>query len=277
MFAPVVAWNAAHGWVSFVKQGSRAGDWQPATAVTHLTELIGGQAGLVTPLLFVLFVAGVVWAVRVRTPATVLLAAFTIVPAAVFLEHALGDRVQANWPAVLMPAAALAAAAMPGFRRWLRPAVGLGFAVTALVCIQGAAAPFALFRALDPTLIRTGGWQSLAEQVAGIARTEHAAFVAADNYGQAAVLARLLPPGIPVVGVDARWSLFDLPPANIAGRTGLLLHSDRRPGSPDPGGWSALDRIASPVRERGGVVAETYGLYRATAAVDRPALPRRPD
>ena len=43
-----------------------------------------------------------------------LLAALTLPGAAVFVQHALGDRVQGNWPAILYPAAAVAAAGLGG-------------------------------------------------------------------------------------------------------------------------------------------------------------------
>ncbi|WP_264812784.1 glycosyltransferase family 39 protein, partial [Gluconacetobacter sacchari] len=33
LFLPVIGWNHAHHWASFVRQGGRAGDWQPARAV----------------------------------------------------------------------------------------------------------------------------------------------------------------------------------------------------------------------------------------------------
>ncbi len=49
LFAPVLAWNALHGWASFAKQGGRTGDWQPARALGFLAELAGGQIGLATP------------------------------------------------------------------------------------------------------------------------------------------------------------------------------------------------------------------------------------
>jgi hypothetical protein len=194
-----------------------------------------------------------------------LLAALTVPGAAVFLQHALGDRVQANWPAILYPAASIAAVAYAG--RWWRPAAGLGFALTALVYVQAAAAPLRLPRALDVTLIRLGGWDGLVQQVAA----QNAGFVAADNYGLAAILAHGLHG--PVVGAEPRWDLFALPRAAIAGQTGLLVRSARRAGAPDPMPWQSITRIGTLVRARNGVVAETYELYRVVAAADMVRLP----
>lgn len=42
---PVIWWNAAHGWVSFLKQGGRTGDWHPAKILTYFGELLGGRSG----------------------------------------------------------------------------------------------------------------------------------------------------------------------------------------------------------------------------------------
>ena len=266
-FAPVLGWNAAHGWASFVKQGGRAGDWDAGQAWRHVAELVAGQLGLATPLVAILCAAGVWMAVRRcrGEGAAALLAAMTMPGVVVFLQHALGDRVQANWPAVLYPAAAIAAAAYAG--RWWRLAVGLGLAVTALVYAQATTALLPLPRKWDPTLIRLGGWDELVTQVGA----RHAGFVAADNYGLAAILARGLP-GI-VTGVEPRWREFDLPRLALGGQVGLLVRSRRRAGPPDATPWLSITPAGSIERSRAGTVAETYDLYRVVAAADMVALP----
>jgi len=246
----------------------------------------GGQIGLATPLVALLCVAGAAAAVRrLRDPAWGLLAAFTVVPALVFVEHALGDRVQANWPAILYPAAAIAAARLDGaWPRLVRPAVALGLAMTLLVRAQGGAAPLTPPRRLDPTLMQLGGWDGFAAEVAARAAAEHAAFVAADNYGDASELARLLPSAgpvpLPVIGVEARWVFFNLPAGApiMAGRTGLLVRSARRAGPPDPAPWRTVEDLGEIPRARDGLVAATYRLYRVTGRIGSDAasaaLPR---
>jgi 4-amino-4-deoxy-L-arabinose transferase-like glycosyltransferase len=283
VFAPVVAWNAAHGWVSFAKQAGRGEAAGVVRALGFLGELVAGQVGLATPIIAALFAAGVALAMRGgwrRQPGWVLLAGFSVFPALVFLQHALGARVQANWPGVIYPAAAIAACGLgAAWQRWVRPGVVLGFALTGAVWVQGALAPLPLPMRLDPTLLRLGGWPALADSVAAAAAREGASFVASDNYGHAALLARLLPDGLDVVGLEGRWGLFRLPDARAAngGQTGLLLRSARRADPPIAGDWDGLAEIGTLDRSRDGMVAEGFRLYRGTLrATGQPAaqMPR---
>ncbi len=310
VLAPDLAWNAAHGWASLARQGGRTADWHPARAAGFLGELLGGQVGLATPGVFAVCAMGV-WraARRWREPGCALLACLVLVPAAVFVQHALGDRVQANWPAILYPAAAVAAAGLAP-RLW-RAAVALGLVLAAPVYLQAAVAPFALPLRLDVTLARMGGWDGLARAVsehavagqavagpvveehavaanrvaacggggdAAVARGQGDAFVAADEYGLAAQLAwHAAPGGLPVVGAEPRWALFALPAAPIGGCRGLLLRSVRRAGPPDPALWDDVRPLGEVVRARRGVTAEAYRLYRVTARAglaDAVTLPR---
>jgi 4-amino-4-deoxy-L-arabinose transferase-like glycosyltransferase len=269
-FAPVLVWNAHHGWIGLAKQAGRVGVWEPGRALGYLAELVGGQIGFATPGIALLCGAGLWLAVRrawLRDEGFILLAALTVPAVLVFLQHALGDRVQANWPSILYPQAVLAAACLgAGWQRFMRPSITLGFGLTALIWLQAIAAPLPLPMRLDPTLLRLGGWESLAGQIDAIATREHADFVASDNYGHAALMSRLLSPDRPVLGAEGRWALFDLPDAHalIAGHTGLLLRSARRDDRPDAANWSEITPLATLDRGRGGMVAEGFRLYRVT-------------
>jgi hypothetical protein len=230
--------------------------------------LLGGQIGLATPLLAVMFGAGFAAALRragTRDPGWTLLAALLAVPSLVFLQHALGDRVQANWPSLLYPQAAIAAAGLAGgWRRLRAPAVGLGFMLTGLVWMQAIWAPVRLPVPWDITLLRLAGWDGMAQDIAAKARAEGAGYVVADNYGLAAELAWHLPPDISVLALDTRWRWFDLPDAMgfAAGRTGLMVRSDRLADQPHRTDFEHLERIGLVDRTRGGMVAERVRLYR---------------
>jgi len=268
VFAPVMLWNWEHGWASFVKQGGRTGNWDPGAALRHLSELLGGQVGLATPLVFVMLAVGTWASVRraaVRDPAWSLLAALTVPGLLVFLQHAVGDRVQANWPAIAYPAAAVCAAGL-GWRLW-RPAAALGLAITALVYLQAAAAPFPLPRRLDPMLIRLGGWDGVSRDLEALRQEQGAAWVASEAYGPASLLAWRAPLGVPVLGAGDRWTLFRLPQPGTVG-PGLLLVSQRRSEPPDPEFWLTVRQVGQVVRTRGstpdGVEAERFRVYLVT-------------
>lgn len=273
--APVLAWNAGHGWASVLRQGGRVADWAPSRAGQFLLELVGGQAGLATPWVLLLFVAGA-WhaARRWREPGPALCAALVLPGAAVFLQHALGDRVQANWVAVLYPGCALAASVA---RRW-RGAAAVGLALTGMVYLQATLAPFQLPRGLDPSL-RLAGWDALARDAAA----HDGAFLASEEYDTAALLA-WSGTGREVLGVEPRWRFFELPifelPPAEPGRTGLLLVRARRTEPPDPALWQSAKQVGTLARRRDGVEAEAFRLYRVVPRPGAPAVrlpqPSRP-
>ncbi|MBW6397645.1 glycosyltransferase family 39 protein [Roseomonas sp. HJA6] len=285
VFAPVVLWNATHDWASFAKQGGRAGDWQPGQALRFIGELIGGQAGLATPLVFVLCVAGMGAAAwrwwKTRDGAALLVAVLTVPGAAIFLWQATGSRVQGNWPAILYPAAAIGAAALLTAPAWLRlrwPALILGGVMSAVVYVQALAAPFPLPRRSDPTLARLGGWPDFLRDVDAAMTREGARFVAAEEYGLASALAFGLPRGRIVVAMDPRWRYFSLP-APEPGVTGLLVRSERRGEGPPlwPGAQPLPEGEDRLVRHRNGIEAEAYRLHRVTTGAGQPPaalLPR---
>jgi 4-amino-4-deoxy-L-arabinose transferase-like glycosyltransferase len=261
---PVLWWNACHGWVSFLRQGGRAGNWSPERAPQFLLELFGGQIALATPLIFLLCAAGMALAARSAwrrwDPAWSLLAILTLFPVLVFVQHAIGDRVQSNWPAIIYPAAVIAAAGLSArfWRRLRLPAIALGLLITGAVYVQAAFMPLALPAKLDPIALQMSGWRGLAAAVADARRATAASFVAADNYGLAAELARHLPADVPVIAIGPRWSSFSLPAAAVDGMSGLLVQSEHH-ATPI---WSAAEVMGTVTRESRGVLVERYRLYR---------------
>jgi len=264
LFAPVLCWNEAHAWAGIVKQGARVDDWRPARAIGFLIELVGGQIGLATPLVWVLCMGGLgvairrVW--RLRDPAWSLLLSLSLPPIAVFLQHAIGDRVQGNWPAIIYPALALAAGGMAVRDRWWIGASALGFAITAVVYGQAATGVVRLPPRLDPIAMRLAGWDGLAVQVEAARIATGADFVAADGYAVDSELAWWLP-GDRVVGTDKRWRLFALPRTDIGGKVGLLVTSRREPDAAAE--WGQIAPVAS--ANRSGSGGSAFFLYRIAA------------
>jgi 4-amino-4-deoxy-L-arabinose transferase-like glycosyltransferase len=264
IFAPNLWWNGVHGWASYLKQGGRVAHFQPARALQFLGELIGGQIALFTPIIFGLAALGTWRLGRSPSAAAHLLVWLTVVPGVVFLEHVISGRVQPNWTAIIYPSACLAAAALPmaDLRRWLAPALGLGFALTAIVYAQTLAAPFPLRAGADPTALQMRGFAQLASQAAA----RHPSFLTSDDYATAAVLAYYAPKTIKVAGFDARWHYFGFPRAGLENRTGILV--TRRDGTP------CAAEIATVTRSRDGQPIQTYRLCRFTAPASGVLLPR---
>lgn len=116
--APHLAWEVHHGFETFVFQFRRVG-------ASHMTlrfvgELLAAQVALATPFIFILMGAGL-WRATRRDDPCFMLAVLVWTAMVYFLQHALHDRVQGNWPCFLYPALAVLAASAfrhDGLRRW---------------------------------------------------------------------------------------------------------------------------------------------------------------
>jgi 4-amino-4-deoxy-L-arabinose transferase-like glycosyltransferase len=275
LFLPTILWNAEHDWAGFLRQGGRVADWQPARAVQFLAELVGGQIGLVTPGIFVLFTAGIVMAVRVtvrsRAPAWTLLAALSLPAILVFVEHAVGDRVEGNWPAVLYPTAAVAASGLTGqqWRRWTLPSCGLGFAIAVVLYGHVLVGWPAVSGGRDPVARQLFGWTDLAARAEGARQTAYAEFIAAEPYGTAAELAWALPAGVTVVGTGARWALTTLNPAATGDQYGVLIRPVRYGDALNPDEWSDVKRLPGIARTGENGEIERYAVFLVRSADGR--------
>jgi 4-amino-4-deoxy-L-arabinose transferase-like glycosyltransferase len=274
VFLPVMVWNAQNGWAGFLRQGGRVSDWRPERAAGFLAELVGGQIGLATPGIFILFAVGIAMAIRMtaraRKPEWTLLAAMSVPPVLVFLQHAAGDRVQGNWPAVLYPAASVAAAGLtaPGWRHWIWPSCGLGFAVTAALyaCVITEWPPSPGGR--DPVARQLFGWNALARRVDAAGKESGATFIAAEPYGIAAELAWALPPDVDVAGTGSQWERTSLPRMHAGPGLGLLIRPERY-GPPDPVEWPGAVPMPVIARTASGVDIDRYGVFLVRNANDR--------
>ncbi len=239
LFGPVVAWNASHDWASFAFQLRHGLGPARGSPAGREIELIGGQAGLVSPILFVLLATAVGRAAgRPRAgregaadeaSATIRALALTAaVTFGVFVVSALRRPVEANWPAPAYVPAAVVLAVMavrvpipsrPG--RWLRAGFWLGGVLVALVYAQ-ALGGFLPIRARRDPVSRALGWREMAAQVDGaVAVLEggrggigRRVWIGTQRYQEAAELAFELPghPRVFVVSVDRRPSQYDVWP-----------------------------------------------------------------
>ena len=107
VFSPVILWNWQHHWISFayqLQQGFSPKKREIIQIILKLLEYLGGQAGVITPFLFIAFiiysVKGIVLSIRQKIPSYLYLAILSW-PVLLFfgLSTALGKVAEANWPA----------------------------------------------------------------------------------------------------------------------------------------------------------------------------------
>jgi hypothetical protein len=120
----------------------------------------------------------------------------------------------------------------------------------------------------DPIALRLAGWDTLAVEVNAVREQADGTFVASDQYGVAAELARALPRGVAVVGVEPRWALFDLPTAPVAGQVGILVRSAGGGDDVNRTLWSSVVEIGSVERRSGTDTVEAFRLYRVVGAAN---------
>jgi hypothetical protein len=225
VFLPNLAWQAAHGWMTFAFQFGRVAEghltWR------YLAEFAGAQLALATPLILVLAVIGL-WRARRPGDGRFLLFVLVAVPLLFFLQHALHDRVQGNWPCFLYPLLAVLAADATGSRaapRWLV----LAAAPAALVMLLAAYAQAAFTivpLANDPAArLLARGFPAAAQDLAE-ARPQA---VLTTDYETTALL-RHYQPGLRVIQVNEPWRYDWAPvpaPSSLEGQVVYFVEKRR--------------------------------------------------
>lgn len=288
VLAPNLWWNATHDWASFAFQlGHGLGAPKKTGALAVLNRelnLVGGQAGLASPILFVLL-AGAVWrGLRQRSDAVVrLLATVSVAVFLFFAWSATRKNVEANWPAsAWLPAILLLAVeASHGARRaWMRRGLYLGAALVVLVYVDAATllAPRLGLRPRRDPVSQAFGWDEVAAGVQEAIRSAqtvrrgaappHRVWVAADRYQDAAQLAWALQrAGADTIGVfatnlDSRPNQYDYWPLfsqrAVAGDA-LVLILDETTGT-EPFPIATLAPYFTSADEGPPVVRSAYGL-----------------
>ena len=221
VFLPVLWWNAHNGWISFGFQLNHGLGVAKGSALSRELNLLGGQAGLATPIVLVML-AIAVWQ-SVRRPASdlhYLLAIVALTCAGLFVFSALRRPVEANWPALAyVPAIPLLALTdwKSAGRKWLWWGIALAGVVSAVIYAQSVYPILPLRASRDP-VARSAGWTQLADSVevarrALLVDSAHV-WVAADRYQDASELAFHLPdhPVAFSTNLSGRSNQYDLWP-----------------------------------------------------------------
>ncbi|HKN65114.1 MAG TPA: glycosyltransferase family 39 protein [Gemmatimonadaceae bacterium] len=226
IFLPVLRWNAAHDWVSFgfqVHHGLATPARRDLLApLKRLGDMIGGQAGLVSPILFVLCAVAVSRGLRrVSSDAAFVLAMIAAFSFLFFCYSATRQRVEANWPAPAYIAAIPLLAALAGgvrLERWLRAGIWLAAVLSAVIYLHAAFEILPIPPRKDP-LARAAGWRDLAVALGAAAGRASStdrvpSWIAADRYQDASEVAFHLPnhPMTFSLNLSGRSNQFDLWP-----------------------------------------------------------------
>ncbi len=275
LFAPVILWNADHGWVSFIKQMGRARiqDFRPV----FIAELIPTQIAFATPLVWVLGAMGLYALFKRRAgtlPARVLVNTMFWTIVAYFAWHSLHARVEANWFAPVYPAFAVAAAVAAHLVKWeprqqravdfcRRWAVPSGVLMFVLLVVQANTGVLSGYRR-DVTVRSVGvGWRETADAIEAARARAGATCVLAPDYGTTSWLAFYLPKGTCVAQVGQRIRWVNLPEpeaAQLAGRI-LYVYEARLGDTPYmKDRFSRVERVGEVQRKRGPLLIETYAL-----------------
>lgn len=236
VLAPNLYWNATHEWTSFAFQlGHGLGAPKKTGVLAALNRelnLVGGQAGLTSPILFVLLV-GALWRGLRRTDDAVhrLLATVSLFVLCFFAYSATRKNVEANWPAAAwLPGMLLLSveASRGAWLAWLRRGLWLGVVLVAVVYLDAATllAPRLGLRPGRDPVSQAFGWESVGTGVRSAVATARqvrrgegvprAVWVAGDRYQDAAQLAwALRRDSVPVFAsnLGGRPNQYDLWPA----------------------------------------------------------------
>ena len=241
VFLPVLLWNREHDWISFRFQIQHGLGTPKGSAIKRELDLIGGQLGLVSPVLFALAALAVWRTFRQRADdARFALAVVATGSWIFFAWSAIRRPVEANWPAPsYIPGIALLAALRPPGDRWLRGGIALAAVLVAVIYVHAIHPVLPLPARRDP-VARSAGWSGVATQVqharAGlVGRT----FAGSDRYQEVSELAWQLPdrPAAFCTCINGRHNQYELWPgfASVAAPgDNLVLALDETPGTPEP-------------------------------------------
>lgn len=239
---PMLWWNVEHGWGTFMHAGQhvREGD----TSLGHWLAFLGGQLGIISPILYALVALGVWRAMRLDEPEPgrygIILWPSLLTLAFYYGKAAVGT-VNANWPVAAYVGLFIIAAgplARLTRRAWLTGGFALAAASLAIVLstdlLRDSGIPIP--RRLDASH-QMRGWSSMAQWVEQRRQQTGPAFVVSDTYQTASSLAFYLPDHPQVYNVNfggRRFNQYDFWPdfENRRGQNAILVMEGRHPAAP---------------------------------------------
>ena len=227
IFSPVIIWNAAHNWDS-LRHVSHLGGSDEALAIhwKFFGDYLASQAGLLSPIVFILILMGWGAVILKRYPPGKWIYPYLVYTSltmfAFFALLSFHSRVYGNWPGAGYLTALVLTAALYGGRTgmvsakrkqgWGRRlyywAVGSSYALTVLVLMQTVWPLLPLPVHMDRTVSELGGWRELGLKTYDLVRTmphPNHTFIFGLDYQMASELAFYTPQNPRTVSIN-RWS-----------------------------------------------------------------------
>jgi 4-amino-4-deoxy-L-arabinose transferase-like glycosyltransferase len=269
--APMLLWNADHGWVTFTKQFSRIEG--SGLDIVGLLEYVAVQFLLINPFIAVFCGLGLgLWLGRRRNTHALAVLITTLLPLILyFAVHALGSKVQGNWPGPIYPSLALIAAgaaafipALPQRARsfaWCRDfAFRFGVAASVIGLIYMVSPIDSIPRVADKIF---RGWQALAINVEEVAVEKEAGWIGTVGFSSASELRyHLRDQKFPVIQITERIRYAFAPPPDPALlERPVLIVSRREFGAQLAACVDEFIQLPEIVRHGGGGVYHHYKAY----------------
>jgi len=279
IFAPVVLWNADHDWASFRLQFGRVGSG--GFTLRYLGEFLAGQAGLASPFLAILGVAGLVSITRAPGAHRALIAALVVPAMAYFIWHSLRGRVQGNWPSFLYPAfavAAVTASLSPALQQWralrwsARLATPVALVMTVLIYAQAVWGIVPIVREPISRMLAVG-IERVANDIEVLRAQNNANAILTTSYELRGWLSFYLPSRPPVIQVNERyrWLNEPAPDAHLFQRPLLYVTQLRNDQSALLAKrFREVTPLAHIGRYRNGATFDEYMVYRLDGLVGDP-------
>lgn len=221
VLAPNLVWNSHNGWISFAFQLRHGLGETRGSILGRELALVGGQLGLISPIIAVMAAIAVARAIRARVDQRRFMLAVIATTVLVFFAiSAIRRPVEPNWPIPALVAALPLLATLPlagRGRAWLIGGSAFGAACILLVAAQAIGRVIPLSPRQDP-ISKAYGWSDLATAVQTAATKAHGCsvtWIAADRYQDASELAFNLPhnPRVFAVNLGGRANQYDLWPS----------------------------------------------------------------
>lgn len=182
IFGPVIYWNYLHDWVSFRMQLAHGLELKAGAGWRTFADFWAGQAGVVSPLLFLLLI----WSMSssafhgYKGQISLLLLFWTSAPVLAFFAYAsLRSKVEANWPALAYFSSVIALIWLlkEKWTKWKRfskaivgAAIFISFLSTVVAHLQPIYQLIPLSADHDPTS-QLSGWRDLGERILELAKS----------------------------------------------------------------------------------------------------------